>query len=119
MAYFYIEFGCGCGTNKEFIEAESLFEAEKMAYNEAIENYHTYEGLHGILSWEEIAEDIFGTSDDLRAEDIEEVDGAYFEEIESTINYDAFEITKAQYLAQDLYLDIEDDEEENFEEEVF
>lgn len=117
MGYFYIEFGCGCGTNEEFIEAESLFEAEKMAYNEAIEDYQSYEGLHGVLSWEEIAEDMFGTSKDLRAEDIKEVDAAYSEEVENTINYSAFEITKAQYLAQDLYPDVED--EEDFEEEVF
>ena len=117
MAYFCIEFGCGCGTNEELIEAESLFEAEKVAYNKAIEDYQANEELHGVLSWEEIAEDMFGTSNDFRAEDIEEVDSAYSEEIENTISYSAFEITKAQYLAQNLYPDIEC--EEDFEEEVF
>lgn len=61
-------------------------EALQAARNAAIEEYKSYEGCHGILSWEECKEDLiesfgieYATEDD--------VDNAYLEEIESWIEY--------------------------------
>ena len=58
-------------------------EALQAARNAAIEEYESYEGCHGILSWEECKEDLiesFGITED-------DVDMAYLEEIESWIEY--------------------------------
>lgn len=42
---FYIEYGCGCGSdNYMIVEAKDLAAADKFAYNQAIEEYESYEG---------------------------------------------------------------------------
>ena len=77
---FFIGFGCGCGNNYEVIEAENKDDAIHYAYESAIEDYHSFEGYHGILNWEDVKEEY-------RLEDDYDVDVAYWEEIENTISY--------------------------------
>ena len=59
MAYFRITYGCGCGENEEYMEFNSQQEADNAAYQLAIEDYESFEGLHGIRSMREIAEEDF------------------------------------------------------------
>jgi hypothetical protein len=86
MKKYEIKYGLGggfggCG-DWEVIEADSLEEAETMAYEKALEEYDSYAGSQGILSEEEIAEENpeWGT---------DEVFQAYREEAESWIEYEA------------------------------
>ena len=83
---FYIEYGCGCGDNYMIIEAEDLAAAENYAYEKAIEEYQSYEGLHGIMDIEEVCEE-FGIEDVASAE----AEIAYQEERESWLSYSAEE----------------------------
>ena len=55
MKYFKIGYGCGCGDNEDYIMAMSLESANEIAYEAAIEDYESYEGLHGIRGMEDIA----------------------------------------------------------------
>ena len=77
---YYITYSCGCGDNAEVIEAETLREAEDYACERAIEEYQSYEGLHGIRDWDEIRDEC--DSDD-------EADDIYHGEVESSIDYGA------------------------------
>ena len=98
MAYFKIEYGCGCGDNEEYIEAKDLDEATHIAYKLAVEDYESYAGYHGILSETDIAEEEFGI--DLCDADeftLTQINERYCEEIESTISYGADEITEEEY----------------------
>ena len=81
---FYIEYSCGCGNNAMIVKAENEKTAFDYAYERAIEEYDSYEGLHGILSQAEVCEE-YGI------EDIESVEAetAYFEEKENTVHYHA------------------------------
>ena len=87
---FYISYSCGCGNNEEIISANNYNKAEKYAYNCAIEEYESYEGLHGIRSFSDILEDEFGiiAGEDENAEDYYcEAEEIYNEEVENTISY--------------------------------
>lgn len=58
-------------------------EAERTAWEYAIEEYESYGGMHGLLTWDDVAEE-----NELNPrEDIEEIDDLYMEEIESWIEY--------------------------------
>ena len=59
MKYFKVEYSCGCGPNEEYIIADFVEDAEKEAYQLAVDNYESYAGYHGIPSIEEVAEDMF------------------------------------------------------------
>ena len=84
---FYIEYGCGCdGDNYMVIEAKDLAAADKFAYNQAIEEYESYEGYHGILDKEQVCEE-YGIEDI----NSEEAEIAYQEERESWLSYSAEE----------------------------
>ena len=84
---FYIEYGCGCGSdNYMIVEAKDLAAADKFAYNQAIEEYESYEGYHGILDKEQVCEE-FGIED----VNSEEAEIAYQEERESWLSYSAEE----------------------------
>ena len=100
MAYFKITYGCGCGDNEEYMEFVSQQEADKAAYQLAIEDYESFEGLHGIRSMAEIAEEDF----DLDWEELEyhpgdyaAVETVYFDERESQLSYSAEEISEEEY----------------------
>ena len=100
MAYFRITYGCGCGENEEYIEAKNLQAAVSIAYENAIEDYESYEGLHGIRSLQDIAEEDFDV-------DIDEVDydsalyadieAVYFDERESQLYYNAEEVSEEEW----------------------
>lgn len=110
MSYFRIEFGCGCSDNEVYMEFETLEAAENYAYESAIEDYHSYEGLYGIRSEGDIAQEIFWNEDDedynewdwdsLTDEQKAEVEEIYRDEIESSIHYCAEEISEREYLIE-------------------
>lgn len=76
------------GANYKFtIEAKSKEEAEEIAYNEAVEVYQDFEGIYGIMDWNDCAIsleiDPCTENDNL----IAEVDELYNEEMENWIEY--------------------------------
>ena len=100
MAYFRINYGCGCGDNEEYMEFDSEEEANEAAYQLAIENYESYEGLHGIRGMAEIAEEDF----EVELDNLEyntamyiDIETTYIEERESQIDYSAEEISKEEW----------------------
>lgn len=111
LKYYRITYSCGCGESEEYIIAADYTEAEKYAYEMAVEDYHSFEGLHGVRTLEEIAEEMFGGNwDDEEEEEPEfditfltrdqfaEAQDAYYDEIESTIYWSAEEISFEEYL---------------------
>jgi hypothetical protein len=108
MRYYKITYSCGCGDSEEYITAKDDAAATQYAYESAIEDYHSFEGLHGVLSEDDIAEemfaDLYGDEDDdefdlgaLTDSDWEDVSIRYHEEIENSIDYYAEEISKEEY----------------------
>ena len=92
--------GCGCGDNEEYMELSSLEEANNTAYQLAVEDYESFEGLHGIRSMAEIAEEDF----DVELDELDfdtamyiDIETTYFEERESCLNYYAEEISEEEY----------------------
>ena len=103
MKYFKITYSCGCGENEEYIEAHNLDEAWRAAYEAAVEDYHSYEGYHGVRDIDQIAEELFGDEDfddftEYTDEQWAEAEAAYEEAIENEIDYSAEEITFEEYL---------------------
>lgn len=96
---YIINYGCGCGENNEVISASSLEVAEEYAYQRAIEEYESYEGLHGIRSFIDILEEEFNISvEDEEAEDYyEQAQEIYDEEVENTISYSAEEYDEEKH----------------------
>ena len=68
------------------VEYDNKEEATKAAYEYAVEEYQSYEGYHGLTSYNDIKEnpEDYGLDEDPEAEDIDEV---YIEEVESWIEY--------------------------------
>lgn len=82
------------GANYRFTdEYETEEEACLAAYNEAVEEYESHEGCHGLLDWAECKEALL--EDKEEEEDItdEDVDDYYREEIEGWIEYYAIMIS--------------------------
>jgi hypothetical protein len=65
----------------EKIDANNEEDATMWAYEEALLDYQTYEGLHGVMSISDFIEE-----DGLTEEEAED---AYHEEVENRINYEA------------------------------
>lgn len=63
---------------------DSEEDAMRDAYNLAVEEYQSYEGIHGIMSWEDCRDDLFRSYLDY---DDESVDNRYQEELESWLSY--------------------------------
>ena len=100
MRYFRIGYSYGCGETIEFITAETFEEAMNEAYEYAVGDYQSYEGLHGIRSVEDFAEELYGEECDLEylSEDQwEEAFIMYREAIESEIDDWAEEISKEDF----------------------
>ena len=100
MVYFRITYGCGCGENEEYFEFNSQEEANEAAYQMAIEDYESYEGLHGIRSMAEIAEEDFGIELDELDYDTAmyiDIETTYIEERENQISYSAEEISEEEW----------------------
>lgn len=78
--------GFGGAQSHGIFEFDSIAEAEQTAYELAIEEYQSYEGCHGIMSWDDCREDLIESFGD---EDItdEDINAHYQEEIESWISY--------------------------------
>lgn len=96
MERFHLYAGLGGGFGGahycETIEAEDIDEAYEYAYELAVEEYQSYEGCHGILSWAECYEDAIESGfigEDTMTEDeiATYVDDMYQEEIEGWIEY--------------------------------
>ena len=98
MKYFKVEYSCGCGPNEEYIIADSLKEAEKEAYQLAVDNYESYAGYHGIPSIEEVAEEMFEVPfGELTEGEVYDVEIEYYQQMENWLDYSATEITKEEY----------------------
>lgn len=78
--------GFGGATYSRTEEYVSSVEAEAEAREEAIAEYQSYEGCHGIVSWQDIEDNLidFGLGEDATDNEIEEV---YNQEVESWIEY--------------------------------
>lgn len=62
---------------------KSLADAEEEAYQLAVEEYESYDGYHGLLSWSDVADE---NGLDYN-EDSAEIDELYIEEMESWLDY--------------------------------
>lgn len=62
---------------------KSLADAENEAYQLAVEEYESYSGCHGLLSWSDVADEN-GLD---YTEDSAEIDELYIEEMESWLDY--------------------------------
>ena len=101
MAYFRITYGCGCGENEEYMEFNSQQEANEYAYQSALDDYESYEGLHGIRSMRDIAEEDFEVNLDELDYNLGtyiDIETTYTEERESQISYGAEEISAEEYM---------------------
>lgn len=69
-------------------DCDSSAEAEELAHQAAVDEYESYEGLYGIKSWEDCAEE-YCESNNISKEDVDEedIDEYYQEEVESWIAY--------------------------------
>lgn len=88
MPWFKIYAGLGGGFGgANYVgtyEFDNRGQAEEAAYQEAIEEYESYEGEYGIMSWEECEEACIKAG---WGGDYDTVDDYYQEEIESWIDY--------------------------------
>ena len=80
---YYCYYGCSVNEQEEVIESESLEEAEKYVYEKAVENFQSYEGLHGISSFEEFVEE----NSEFYENDEDDLREAYHDYMENDINY--------------------------------
>lgn len=83
-------------------EFTDIISAVEYAYQTAIEEYQSYEGLHGIMSWYDVACENGLDPDDEKNE--KEIDELYNEELENWIEY---------------YAILTEEDEETSEEELF
>lgn len=75
--------GFGDAEYKGTADFDSEEEALQVAYEFAVDDYQSYEGMRGVLDWFEVAE-----QNDLNPdEDGDEIDRLYNDEIESWIDY--------------------------------
>lgn len=83
----YVGLGGGFGGASyiETIEANTREEAEEYARQCAIDDYESYEGSHGILSRDDVFEDLIESFGEEPLE--EDVDLKYMEEVEGWITY--------------------------------
>lgn len=77
--------GFGGASYVETIEANTREEAEEYARQCAIDDYESYEGSHGILSRDDVFEDLIESFGEEPLE--EDVDLKYMEEVEGWIVY--------------------------------
>ena len=89
--------GFGGAMSHGIYEFRNLREAEQYAYNLAFDEYQSYEGSHGILSWEDVYEDLLASEwidpDAESGADIDiAVDDAYLEAVEGWIEWRAVPI---------------------------
>jgi hypothetical protein len=90
MALYELYAGMGGGFGGAVYQGthdyEDADEALNDAYNLAVEEYQSYEGSHGIMSWDDCKEDLEESFPDQEFTE-EDIDNHYLEEIESWISY--------------------------------
>lgn len=91
----------GGATYHGSIECENEEIACQIAYEEAVEEYQSYEGYHGILEWGDVAEENNLDPDD--PNNYQEIDELYNQEIESWIDYYAVLASKDKDLDEEIY----------------
>lgn len=82
--------------------------AMKDAYDLAVEKYESYEGYHGILSWDDVYQDLIdsGFIDTISDREIEEmVDDAYQEAMEGWLTYNAIPVQPGEKETDSGYTD--------------
>lgn len=86
MPKFEIFYGTWQAHSDGIYEYSSREEAEQDAYMKAIEDYQSYEGHHGILSYEECKEDAINSwgCEDWTEEDFDQF---YQETVDNTISW--------------------------------
>ena len=77
--------GFGGASYVETIEANTREEAEEYARQCAIDDYESYEGSHGILSRDDVIEDLVESFGEYPSE--EDIESRYMEEVEGWISY--------------------------------
>lgn len=81
-------YGCPVAGSEYNVALEGCArKALNWCYESAIEERESYEGLHGIRSFEEIAEDEGYIPEDMSPDETLELDELYQEEVESEIFY--------------------------------
>lgn len=99
--YWFIEYSDGYGHHEEeIVSFDSKEEALDYAYDSALSLYEDYAGMHGVPDREEIAEEY-----DL--DDIDEIEEAYEDHIEDSIEYSAREATREDF--ENFCMDIPED----------
>lgn len=76
--------GFGGATYQMTEDYATIDEALEDTYNLSVEEYQSYEGMHGVMSWEDRREDLEESGFDY---DDESVDSRYQEELESWLSY--------------------------------
>ena len=110
MKYFKIGYGCGCGDNEDYITAKNEKEAADIAYQEAVEEYELFEGLHGIRGVEDIAADDYDLDEGNIPDELYDlIYQEYLDEREGQLDYWAEEISEKEYLIG--IGELEDDDE--------
>ena len=101
MKFFGI-YGCNATNSiyKIAIEARDEQSALKFCYDSAVEDRDSYEGLHGVKTWADIAEDEGFTIGEMSQAEIYETDDLYADSIESDIIYyvEPFDINNEEHL---------------------
>lgn len=90
MPKFNIWCGMGGGFNNVTFRGTYEYADEAEAYRDAwalaLEDYQGYEGSHGILSWEEVKQDIMDSWPEEGEPSDEEVDDAYCEAVDGWVS---------------------------------
>lgn len=99
---FFGTYGCNA-TNSIYniaIEARDGQSALKFCYDSAVEDRDSYEGLHGVETWGEIAENEGFTVEEMSSREEGYIDDLYAESIENDIIYDVvpFDINNEEHL---------------------
>ena len=94
---YVINYGCGCGDNEMVVEAKTREAALNYAYQQAIDEYDMYAGLHDIPDVEDVCED-WGIEDSGSDEAWEK----YCETRESWLDYAVEEFDENNFAHQEL-----------------
>ena len=100
--------GFGGATFQYVDDFDSEEEALKAAYDKVVEEYESYEGLHGLPSWEDVRDELrdsYGLDEEPSDDDINEV---YLDYRNNWLDY------KVEKVVRD-YDVIEDDDEKEYE----
>lgn len=99
---FFGTYGCSAAGSvyNIAIEARDAESALKFCYDNAVEDRDSYEGLYGIETWVEIAENEGFTLGEMSQAETDYIDDLYSGSIESDIIYDVvpFDINNEEHL---------------------